>query len=534
MPNQIQAPRRDLFEALLADPGAAGLSGIRRGIEKESLRVSPDGVLAQTPHPAGLGSALTHPHITTDFSESLIELITDAPTDPAATLGQLEETHAWVYRQLGEEILWSASMPCVLRGEENIPLGDYGTSNVGVAKTVYRRGLGHRYGRTMQTIAGIHYNFSVPSTFWSWLAGQIDWQGDLQELATQRYFGLIRNFRRTSWLLMYLFGASPAVCKSFLTGREHALQQFDENSLYLPHATTLRMGGLGYQSDAQSSLHVSYNSLATYAASLSDALTRPWPEYEAIGLERDGEFQQLSTSLLQIENEFYGTIRPKRTTGQDERPLHALGARGVEYVEVRCMDVNPYLPLGIDAETMHFLDAFLLHCLLTDAPDDSPEEIEVLQGNRTAIVERGREPGMTLVHDGRARTVQDWGTEILADCERSARALDAACGNDAASRSLDAQRARLEDPECTPSARILADMRERGIPFFRLAMDASRMHAQHFRDLPLSADAVARLTAESRDSLARQAAIEAADDMDFATYRRHYIEQPLLPTSDVA
>lgn len=519
-----------LFDRLIADSARAGLDGIRRGIEKESLRVAPDGALAQTPHPTSLGSALTHPHITTDFSEALIELITDPETEIEKTLGQLEEIHAWVYRQIGEEILWSASMPCVLRGEERIPLGRYGSSNVGTAKTVYRRGLGHRYGRTMQTIAGIHYNFSVPQRFWEWLAAESGWSGDLQPFISQRYFDLIRNFRRTSWLLMYLFGASPAVCKSFLGGREHSLQSFDEGSLYLPHATTLRMGNLGYQSDAQSTLNVSYNCLGSYARSLQDALTRPWPEYEAIGLERDGVFQQLSTSLLQIENEFYGTIRPKRTTiGPHERPLHALGERGVEYIEVRCMDVNPFLPLGIDAETIEFLDAFLLHCLLTDAPPDTPEEIAVLQGNRTTIVERGREPGLVLDSPTGPRSVAEWGHAILDDCARTAVALDSIHGGDAASRALAVQRTRLDDPSLTPSAQILASMSRERVPFFRVAMNASQQHADHFRAMPLADGTMERLARESRESLEKQTGIEAADTVDFATYRHQFINQPLVP-----
>ena len=519
-----------LLGRLVEDAASVGLDGIRRGIEKESLRVAPNGALAQTSHPASLGSALTHPHITTDFSEALIELITDPETDVAQTLGQLEEIHAWVYRQIGEEILWSASMPCVLRGDDHIPLGRYGNSNVGTAKTVYRRGLGHRYGRTMQTIAGIHYNFSVPQRFWEWLAAESGWTGDVQEFASQRYFDLIRNFRRTSWLLMYLFGASPAVCKSFLAGREHSLESFDEGSVYLPHATTLRMGNLGYQSDAQSTLQVSYNCLASYARSLQDALTRPWPEYEAIGLERDGVFQQLSTSLLQIENEFYGTIRPKRTTiGPHERPLHALGMRGVEYIEVRCMDVNPFLPLGIDSETIEFLDAFLLHCLLTDSPPDTPEEIAVLQGNRTAIVERGREPGLVLESPTGPRSVAEWGHAILDDCAHSAAALDSIHGGDAAARALAVQRARLDDPSRTPSARILDRMSRERVPFFRVAMDASQQHADYFRAVPLADDVATRLARESRESLDKQAEIEAADTVDFATYRRQFIDQPLIP-----
>jgi glutamate--cysteine ligase len=519
----------DLIAALAADPRAPGLDGLRRGIEKESLRVAPDGVLARTPHPAALGSALTHPHITTDFSEAQLELITDPLARVEDCLDQLREVHGWVYRNLGDEVLWAASMPCVLRGDDSIPIGHYGTSNVGMAKTVYRRGLGHRYGRAMQTISGIHYNFSVPDAFWRWLARESGDDGDLRTLASTRYFGLIRNFRRNSWLLMYLFGASPAVCKSFLAGRDHGLEPFDEGSLYLPHATTLRMGGLGYQSDAQSSLHVSYNGLRSYAETLEEALTRPWPDYEAIGLEVDGEFRQLSTSLLQIENEFYGTIRPKRTTHPGERPLHALGERGVEYVEVRCMDVNPFLPLGIDAETMHFLDAFLLYCLLTDAPEDSPEEIELLQANRTDIVERGREPGLRLQSADGPRTIADWGGEILDGCARVAEALDAVDGGSAVRDAVAAQRARVADADATPSARILAAMRERGVPFFRFAMDASVDHAEALRAVPIPEARLAELAAVSEASVRQQAEIEAADTVDFATYRHAFIEQPLLP-----
>ena len=523
--------RPALIEALEQAPDAdlAGLHGIRRGIEKEGLRVTRSGTLAQTPHPRGLGSALTHPHITTDFSEAQLELITEPLVGVDACLAQLEEIHGWVYRNIGEEVIWGASMPCVLGDDAAIPLGRYGSSNVGTAKTVYRRGLGHRYGRAMQTISGIHYNFSVPDAFWTWLAGVVGHAGDLQALATRRYFGLIRNFRRHSWLLFYLFGASPAVCRSFLKGRDHGLETFDEGSLYRPYATSLRMGGLGYQSDAQSTLRVSYNSLASYARTLARGLTEPWPAYEAIGLERGGEFQQLSTSLLQIENEFYGTIRPKRGTGSGERPLHALGERGVEYVEVRCLDVDPFLPLGIDAETIHFVDVFLLHCLLTDSPDDSPEEIEAQQRNRTTVVERGREPGVRLETLEGPRVLTEWGEALLADCARVAAVLDRVRGTEEAGRAVRTQRARLADPALTPSARILAEMGDRGVPFFRLAMDASLDHAEHFRGLELPPADLERLAAAGEASLAEQARIEAGDEIDFATYRRQFIEQPLLP-----
>ncbi|MDP1716867.1 MAG: glutamate--cysteine ligase, partial [Burkholderiales bacterium] len=308
-----------------------------RGIEKESLRVRPDGMLADTPHPAALGSALTHPHITTDFSESQLELITGVHAGIEPCLEELTEIHQVVYRHVGDEMLWCASMPCSLPADDDIPIGQYGRSNVGRAKTVYRHGLAHRYGRRMQTISGIHYNFSLPEAAWPLLQQADAHHGAAQSYQNDAYFSLIRNFRRYSWLLLYLFGASPAVCKTFVAGREHALQSLTRGTLYLPGSTSLRMGPLGYQSEAQAALAVSYNSLESYGRSLYGALTEPYPPYAAIGI-RDGEdYRQLNTTLLQIENEFYGTIRPKRPIRPGERPLHALRERGVEYVEVRCM-----------------------------------------------------------------------------------------------------------------------------------------------------------------------------------------------------
>ena len=398
----------DLLLRRLAALPPEALPGMRRGLEKESLRAAPDGALALTPHPAALGSPLTHPHITTDFSESQPELVTGTHGSVQACLDELRQIHQVVYAEmaaLGDEMLWASSMPCKLPPDEMIPLGYYGTSNVGRAKSVYRMGLGHRYGRRMQTISGIHYNWSLPGA------------------GSEQYFGLIRNFRRHAFLLLYLFGASPVVCGTFVQGRQHALQPLGSRAMYLPHATSLRMGRLGYQSDAQSTLAVSYNGLEGYAASLQDALTRPWPAYEAIGIQApSGDYNQLAVTLLQIENEFYGTIRPKRVIEPGERPLHALRARGVEYVEVRLMDLNPFLPVGIDEQTMRFLDVFLLHCLLSDSPPDSPAEIEALKRNQHLVAERGREPGLKLACGGMEVALTDWAAQVLGELPALARA----------------------------------------------------------------------------------------------------------------
>jgi glutamate--cysteine ligase len=488
------------------------LQGLHRGIEKESLRVRPDGKLSSMPHPVLLGSALTHPHITTDFSESQLELITGVHANAQSCLDDLTEIHQVVYRAIGDELLWCASMPCGLPTDNSIPLGQYGTSNVGRAKHVYRTGLSYRYGRRMQTISGIHYNFSLPGAH-----------------SNDEYFALIRNFRRHSWLLLYLFGASPAVCQSFVAGRPHELQTLSEGTRYLPYATSLRMGRLGYQSDAQSSLKVSYNSLESYAASLQDALTRPYPPYEDIGVRTGDDYRQLATSMLQIENEFYGTIRPKRVIRPGERPLHALRERGVEYVEVRLMDLDPFCPIGITRETLDFLDMYLLNCLLRDSPPDTPDELGAIVRNKQRVAARGRESGLTLTDGSREVTLVEWGGEVLAECAPVAAALDAAKGTSAHRDALASAVAALNDPTLTPSARMLDTMaRDHDNSYVRFVLAQSAAHRETLLALPLSADVAERFAHLTEESLAKQRAIEAADTLPFATFLENYLSPASL------
>lgn len=502
---------RTLQERLAAYPADA-LAGIRRGIEKEGLRVLPSGGLALTPHPAALGSALTHPLITTDYSESQLELITGAHKGVDECLHELAEVHQFVHRALqtqGGELMWASSMPCGLPTDETIPIGRYGSSNIGRAKSVYRMGLGHRYGRRMQTISGIHYNWSLPG------------------VGSDEYFALIRNFRRHAFVLLYLFGASPALCPCFVQGREHRLQALGDKgqAMYLPHATSLRMGRLGYQSDAQATLAVSYNGLKGYANSLHEALTKPYPAYETVGVRNPGgDYNQLGTSLLQIENEFYGTIRPKRTVRSGERPLHALRERGVEYVEVRLMDLDPFVTVGITAQTMRLLDVFLLHCLLSDSPPDTPEEIAELKQNQHLTAERGREPGLQLQRGGQAVALTTWGAEVLAECEPLAAALDATHGTHDYSEALREARALMDAPERTPSARVLTSMvQDHGSSFEAFAFQQSAKAQATLLALPWSDAQQARFEQMAHDSVAAQKAIEAADTLPFEPWREQYM-----------
>ena len=504
-----QTPQMSLLDRLRAVTDVQ-IMGMRCGIEKESLRAQPSGALALTPHPAALGSALTHPSITTDFSESQVELVTAAHTSIKAAIDELTQIHQFTYRtmrDLGDEMLWVSSMPCGLPTDETIPIGRYGSSNVGRAKSVYRMGLSHRYGRRMQTISGIHYNWSLPG------------------VSSEQYFSLIRNFRRHAFLLLYLFGASPAVCSSFVAGRDHELQKLTDTTMYMPHGTSLRMGRLGYQSDAQSSLAVSYNSLEGYAASLQDALTRPYPAYKKVGVQNPGgDYNQLDTSLLQIENEFYGTIRPKRVIFQGERPLHALRERGVEYIEVRLMDLDPFIAVGITPQTMRFIDVFLLYCLLTESQPDSPEEIAALARNQHRTAARGREPGLLLERGGEEQTLTSWGAEVLMQCAPIAARLDVVHGTNEYSAAVAAAQAALGDPSTLPSTRVLATMQqEHNNSFVHFIRAQSEKARNALLDLPFSDAQQSNFEALSARSIEAQKQLEALDTMPFEIYRQQYV-----------
>jgi glutamate--cysteine ligase len=494
---------------LLAEPANLPLlSQCLHGIERECLRVDAAGQLALTPHPHALGSALTHPQITTDYSESLLEFITPAEPDAAQTLAELEQIHRFAYSQLGDELLWSPSMPCPLPSEAQIPIARYGDSNIGKLKYVYRQGLALRYGKSMQCIAGIHYNFSLPDAVWPLLQALDGDQQSSRDYQSARYIALIRNFRRYSWLLMYLFGASPALDAGFLRGRPHQLEQFDQHTLYLPYATSLRMSDLGYQSTAQSGLTPCYDNLSSYTDSLRQAVATPYPAYAALGTQKDGQWLQLNSNILQIENEYYSSIRPKRVTHSGERPVQALIERGVQYVEARCLDINPFLPLGIDLPEARFLDVFLLYCALHDSPSIVAGECGACADNFLTVVKEGRRPGLELQRNGQALSLQVWAKELLDHLQPLAALLDQSQGGDAHVASLTLQQAKLADPSLTPSAQVLAEMRAQGESFAQFALRHSRQHAAYLRSQPLSTAEQAAFSASVSESLAAQQRIE--------------------------
>ena len=502
----------------------AVLRGGRKGVEKESLRVSPDGVIAQTRHPQALGAPLTNEHITTDFSESLIELVTPPFGETWELLQYLCDIHQFVYRHLNDELLWATSMPCAIDGDASIPLAQFGDSNVGRMKTVYRHGLGVRYGRIMQAISGVHFNYSFSLKLWGVLQDINRSKQPRQDFVSEQYFGVLRNYRRYGWLVLYLFGTSPAVSNSFFAGRENTLPVLDADTVYEPYGTSLRMSDIGYRNKNQSTLSVSVNSLAEYVRDLSRAIGTPYPPYEKIGVKVDGVYQQLNANILQIENEYYSYIRPKRIARSGERPTKALHRAGVEYVEVRALDVSAFDPVGVNQNKLRFLEAFLALCLLRESAPIGVSEQPGLDANHLLVARRGREPNLMLRREQRDFPMIEWARELLDSMQGLCEMLDHGEPARPYSSALEQQRAKIDDVERTPSARLLAEMRQTGESFFQLALRMSKLHKDYFLGLyPPNESRLGEFAAEAQESLEAQRNTEAADKVNFEAYLAHYL-----------
>jgi glutamate--cysteine ligase len=521
-------PRIDrVFERRLAALINGGqptlLQGGRRGVEKESLRVTPDGHITTSPHPRALGSALTAEHITTDYSEALIELVTPTFRTSWELLQYLCDQHQFVYRHMGDELLWATSMPCVVNGDASIPIAQYGSSNVGRMKMVYREGLGLRYGRVMQAISGVHFNYSFPEKLWEYWAGVRESREHGADFVSACYFDLLRNYRRYGWIVLYLFGVSPAVCKSFLRARGVELPEFGKGTAWEPYATSLRMSDLGYRNRNQSGVEVSVNSLQEYVRDLLAATSTPHPDYEALGVQVDGQYRQLNANLLQIENEYYSFIRPKRVAGPSERPTKALLRAGVEYVEVRALDVSAFDPVGVNQNKLRFLEAFLALCLMKESRPIDPAEQGALDQNHLTVARRGREPGLQLSKDGRPIAMLDWAREILDQMQGVCEILDRGDVSRPYAAALATQAAKLDDVALTPSARLVKELRETGESFFDLALRMSVLHKNYFLELyPPNPGRLAEFAGETAASHEKTAAIEAAPQAPFQEYLADY------------
>ena len=506
------------------EPALSSLTGIGRGIEREALRILPEGKLSEQPHYYQLGSALTHPQITTDYSETLLEFITPVSKTPEQAISQLQDIQKYTLGEIDGELLWPMSMPCFVNDEDTVPLAQYGHSNIGKMKTVYRQGLKNRYGSMMQVIAGIHFNFSFSQDFWKNLQKINNNTERLDDFISDKYFSLLRNYKRYCWLIPYLYGSSPAICSSFLQDKTHILpfKKSSRGYLYLEHATSLRMSDLGYTSSEQSNLPICYNNLNGYVEGVQKAINLGSESFAKIGIKVDGKYQQLNSNVLQIENELYAPIRPKRVAKSGEKPSEALLHRGVEYIEVRALDINPFVDTGISIDQVYFLDIFLTYCALVDNSNLDCAQQQEYGKNMDDVVIRGRDPKLLLLDNGDQKTVKQWGNEIFDELSKVATLLDKAYQTSKYSQSVTLEREKINNASLTPSARILDLIVTQEKSLTEISMANAKQYRQEllardyqFYDHQYFVDSV-------KQSHLKQQEIEQNDTMDFDSFLVDY------------
>ena len=522
----------DALQALAAHCQQAATTSaltFHRGVEREALRVDrSEGRISHKPHPKTLGSALTHSSITTDYSESLMEFITGVHPSVEGVIKELEDIHNLVNHELfhQDECLWPASMPCYLAGNDDVPIAYYGESNTGKLKRVYREGLSNRYGRIMQCIAGMHYNFSFDRDFWTFLE---HYKGkpalsaiEKQAFQSDSYFALIRNFRRSSWMLSLLFGASSAIDESFLPQKPASLTELEKRTWFGPKATSLRMSDLGYQNKAQADLYVCYNEVETYISTIKKALRTPYQRYQDIGVKVDGHYRQLNSNLLQIENEYYSDIRPKRVTQPGEHPSAALHARGVEYIEVRIMDLDPSSSIGMQSSTLYFIDVFLLYCMLRGDEHLGSEECSQLRKMQQEIASHGRDLDMDFDFGQGPTKLRTKADSMLAELTQVADFLSTKTGNPAYLQAVAIQKEKLHNESLLPSAQLLERCKaQQGYQNAMLAL--SKEQQAQWMACPLTDELTREFRDKAERSLRDQEAIEAADEVDFDTFLTAYL-----------
>ncbi|MDN2664323.1 glutamate--cysteine ligase [Psychromonas sp. 14N.309.X.WAT.B.A12] len=504
---------------------STSLTEFGRGIERETLRVNADGKLSQEKHPSAYGCALTHDSITTDFAESLLEFITPVAKGVDQLFDYLNDIHHHVAVNLpSEQYLWPMSMPCYVQTEDHVELAQFGTSNIGRMKTTYRQGLKNRYGSMMQIISGVHYNFSLPADFWDVWAKLHNSPLTGQAAQSAGYMGLIRNYLRYGWVIPYLFGASPAICKSFLQGKETKLsfETTGKGTIYLPYGTSLRLSDLGYTNSSQSGLNICYNSLDDYLSSVRKALSMKDPSFTEMGIVKEGEYLQLNDNVLQIENELYASIRAKRVQTANETPSQALKARGIEYIEIRSLDVNPFCKLGITKEQVHFLDLFLTWCASIDSPELSQQEYKACASNFNEVVTRGRDPQLTLEIAQQTLDIAGWGEWLNSQLMEMAVLLDKNNSDDCYQNAMRHISPRFSHPENTSSARILERIKQTQGDNGSLALQLSKQYKAELTEQSYTIWSDQEFAEQKQQSIVKQKQIEDADTLSFPDFLANY------------
>jgi glutamate--cysteine ligase len=496
---------------------ARSLSSLGKiGIEKESLRFL-EHKISTTDHPKNLGSSLCNSYITTDFSEALMEFVTKPEEKICDSLLYLDDIQHFVYSRIENEFLWPLSMPPFFSSDKEIPIAKYGSSNLALFKMSYRSGLSHRYGKIMQTIAGIHFNYSLPEEIWK--AFSLDFQDkDIKSIKNIIYFRMLRNIHRFNWMILYFFGASPIISSNFLGNDKKLFKKYND-SFYLPHATSLRMSDLGYQNLNQAQIDIPLTDIADYIHSLKKSTEIKFDDYQEIFENSNEQYPQLNSNILQIEDEYYAISRPKSSVDSEDRLASKILNNGVDYLELRSLDLNPFNSIGLDIETAKFLRIFLIYCAFSDSTLISDDEKNEIRSNELLVSREGRRPRLLLSRNGKKITLKDWSNSILDEMELFFEYF----GEDI--EILNNIRLQVEDSNLTLSARVLDDFIDQRLNYIDFGLRISEKYKNQYINRNMNNNSsFVELEKEVKESLMKQKIMEKNSNKSFEDYMKSYFK----------
>ena len=503
---------KDLKTLILNKHLPFSINNSRRGLEKESLRIR-NNKISLNNHPVILGSALCNQYITTDFAESLLEFITPPALSWSETIDFLESIEQFVINKIDSELLWPFSIPPPNISEKDIRIATYGSSNVAQFKNLYRQGLSKRYGKNMQTIAGIHYNYSFPDELFKEIT-QINGSQELRSIKSNIYLSTIRNILRNNWFLLYFFGSSPFVIEQLISKKKYKFKKH-KDIYYLPYATSLRMSDIGYQNTEQSKLNISLDNLKKYISSLLSATSTKSIEFKEMSILSSIERSQLNENYLQIEDEYYSSARPKSASKENIRQIKKLESTGIEYLEIRSLDLDPYLPVGIGLEEMKFIDIFIVYCATSAQSIITKIENRDIYRNNLNVSIKGRKRDLKLIRNNKQIFLKDWANEILDEMNSLAEVLEVDI-------DIEGYKEKIQFSELTKSSSLLNNFLESKDDFLSYGLTTSLANKEYISRKKCDFSTMNILEKEVATSLEQQKEIEVNDDISFDEYLFNY------------
>lgn len=432
------------------------------GVEREGLRVGVKGELSRNKHPKVFGNKIMNPYITTDFSESQLELITPVFNTSKEVYDFLNALYDIVALEIGDEYIWPESMPCIIPDDREIPIATFCKCKQGEEARAYREELLRKYGGKIQLISGIHYNFSLDDDVLNKLYENSSKKEDFKTFKDNLYLKIVRNYLRYRWLLIYLLGSTGVVHSSYKGECLKKLDNISQGAYSCEGTVSYRNSDCGYGNRV--TLFADYTSTREYVNSLK---------------------RFINDGLIQSPKEFYSSVRPKGKN--PNKILESLLNEGIQYLEYRSIDINPFSKGGISLEDLEFLELFNLYLLFKEESNYKDWQIDGLENQKNIARNGGLD--IELIRDGEKVSKVQWGLEILNEIRDINHILNLGKGE-----LIDAQIEKIKDYKKTNTYRFIELVKEKGYIDSHLDLSkkykkeayTKRFNLKGFEDMELS------------------------------------------------